>query len=63
MILIFAMAMIAYVINGIFGLVNQIDVLVQQNLIISSDYIAYFPEYSNFSMSDQINLFIRHPVL
>lgn len=56
MILIFAMAMIAYVINGVFGLVNQIDVLVQQNLIISSDYIAYFPEFSNFSASDQINL-------
>jgi hypothetical protein len=56
MTLIFAMAMIAYVINGVFGLLNQIDIIIQQDRIISSDYIAYFPEFSNFSMSDQINL-------
>ena len=56
MILIFAMAMIAYVVNGVSGLVNQIDMLTQQGLIISSDYVAYFPEFSNLSMSDQINV-------
>ncbi len=56
MILIFAMAMIAYVVNGVSGLVNQIDMLTQQDLIISSDYVAYFPEFSNLSMSDQINV-------
>lgn len=54
-ILIFAMAMIAYVVNGVFGLVYQVDTLTQQDPIISSDYVAYFPEFSNFSMSDQIN--------
>jgi hypothetical protein len=55
MILVFAMAMIAYLVNGIFGLVSQIDILIQQDPIIPSDYIAYFPEFSNFSISDQIN--------
>jgi len=54
-ILIFAMAMIAYVVNGVFGLINQIDMLSQQDPNISSDYIAYFPEFSNLSLSDQIN--------
>ena len=43
------MAMIAYVVNGVFGLVNQIDMLTQQDRIISSDYVAYFPEFSNLS--------------
>ena len=56
MILIFAMAMMGYIVNGVFGLVNQIDMLTQQGLIISSDYVAYFPEFSNLSMSDQINV-------
>ncbi len=56
MILIFALAMIAYVVNGLFGLVNQIDMLTQQDSIISSDYVAYFPEFSNLSISDQINV-------
>jgi hypothetical protein len=56
MILIFAMAMIAYVVNGVFGLVNQIDIHTLQDPIISSDHVAYFPEFSNLSMSDQINV-------
>ena len=56
MILIFALAMIAYVVNGLFGLVNQIDMLTQQDSIIPSDYVAYFPEFSNLSISDQINV-------
>jgi hypothetical protein len=56
MILIFAMAMIAYVVNGVLGLVNQIDILTEQDPIISSDHVAYFPEFSNLSMSDQINV-------
>lgn len=55
MILIFVFATIAYVVNGVFGLVNQIDVLLQQDPIISSDYVAYFPQLSNFSVGDQIN--------
>lgn len=56
MTLIFAMAMIAYVINGVFGMVNQIDILVQQDRIIPSDYVAYFHDFINFSISDQTNL-------
>lgn len=48
--LIFAIAMIAYVVNGIIGFIGYIDYLIQQDPIIFSDYIAYFPEYSNTSM-------------
>ncbi len=55
MILIFAIAMILYVINGVFGLITQIDILTQQDPIITSNHVAYFPEFSNFSTSDQFN--------
>ncbi|HKU84424.1 MAG TPA: hypothetical protein VJP58_10315 [Candidatus Nitrosocosmicus sp.] len=55
MIMIFALAMIAYVVNGVFGLITQIDILTQQDAIITSDHVAYFPEFSNFSMTDQFN--------
>ena len=55
MIMIFAMAMIAYVVNGVFGLITQIDILTQQDAIITFDHVAYFPEFSNFSMTDQFN--------
>ena len=55
MILIFAMSMVAYVVNGVFGLITHIDMLIQQDLIITSDHVAYFPEFSNFSISDQFN--------
>jgi hypothetical protein len=55
MIMIFAMAMIAYVVNGVFGLITQINILTQQDAIITSDHVAYFPEFSNFSMTDQFN--------
>jgi hypothetical protein len=55
MILIFAMSMVAYVVNGVFGLVTHIDILIQQDQIITSEHVAYFPEFSNFSMSDQFN--------
>ena len=59
MILIFALSMVAYVVNGIFGFITQIDILTQQDAIISSDHVAYFPEFSNFSMSDQFNAFYQ----
>ena len=55
MIMIFALAMIAYVVNGVFGLITQIDILTQQDAIITSHHVAYFPEFSNFSMTDQFN--------
>ena len=47
--------MIAYVINGVFGLITFINILTQQDSIITSNHVAYFPEFSNFSTSDQFN--------
>jgi hypothetical protein len=44
MILIFALSMIAYVINGVFGLYYQLDELAERNLVIKSGDIAVFPE-------------------
>ena len=46
MMLIFAFSMVAYVINGIFSLIGQLNMLEQQNPNISSNSIAYFPEFS-----------------
>lgn len=56
MILIFALAMIAYVANGIFGLIYTFDTLAQQEPIISIGDVAYFPEFSNVELGSQINL-------
>ena len=44
MILIFALSMIAYVINGALGLYNQIDELAKRNLVIRLGDVAVFPE-------------------
>ena len=44
MILIFALSMIVYVINGALGLYNQIDELANRNLVIRLGDIAVFPE-------------------
>jgi hypothetical protein len=54
MVLIFAFSMAAYVINGIFSLIGQLDMLVQQNPIISSNTIAYFPEFSIDSFGSHV---------
>ena len=54
MVLIFAFSMVAYVINGIFSLIGQLDMLVQQNPIISSNTIAYFPEFSIDSFGSHV---------
>ena len=56
MILIFALAMIAYVLNGVFGLIYGLDTLTQQNSIISLGDVAYFPEFSIESIGSQIDL-------
>lgn len=56
MVLILALSMIAYVINGITGLASYFDMLEQQKPIISSSDIAYFPEFSIESIGSQINL-------
>lgn len=50
MILIFALSMIAYVINGAFGLYYQIDELAKRDLVIRFGDIAVFPELSPSSI-------------
>ncbi len=54
--LIFTLAMIFYVANGLFGLMYTLDVLAQQEPIISLGDVAYFPEFSNVALGSQINL-------
>jgi len=44
MILIFALSMIAYVVNGALGLYNQMDELAKRNLVIRLGDVAVFPE-------------------
>jgi hypothetical protein len=45
MVLIFGLSMVAYVINGVFGLYSQVDDLVKRNSLIRSDDVAIFPEF------------------
>ena len=56
MVLILALSMIAYVINGIAGLAEYSDMLGQQKKIITSDDVAYFPEFSIESVGSQIGI-------
>ena len=56
MLLVFTLAMIFYVANGLFGLMYTLDVLAQQEPIISLGDVAYFPEFSNVALGSQINL-------
>ena len=44
MVLIFALSMVAYVINGVFGLYSQVDELAKRNSLIRSGDVAIFPE-------------------
>jgi hypothetical protein len=48
--------MIAYVGNGLFGLIYTLDTLAQQEPIVSFGDVAYFPEFSNAELGSQINL-------
>ena len=54
MVLILTLSMIAYVVNGVTGLVGSIDILTQQRPIITSTDVAYFPEFSITSLGAQI---------
>ena len=55
MVLIFALSMVAYVINGVFGLYNEVDELAKRNSIIRSGDVAIFPESpSSINMVNQI---------
>ena len=54
MVLLFALSMVAYVINGVFGLYNEVDILAKRNSIIRSDDVAIFPEFpSSINMVNQ----------
>ena len=56
MVLILALAMIAYVINGITGLAYHFDMLTQQKAVITSTDIASFPEFSIATLGSQIDI-------
>ena len=56
MVLILALSMVAYVVNGILALCAQIDFLAQHNLIIRSGDVAVFPEFSIATLGDLINI-------
>ena len=54
MVLLFALSMVAYVINGVFGLYNEVDILAKRSSIIKSDDVAIFPESpSSINMVNQ----------
>jgi hypothetical protein len=55
-VLIFALAMIAYVVNGIAALATSFDMLMQQKPTITFNDVAYFPEFSIQSIGSQIGL-------
>ena len=55
-VLIFALSMIAYIINGVAGLFEYSDMLGQQKSIITSVDVAYFPEFSIESIGSQIGV-------
>jgi hypothetical protein len=54
MVLILALSMVAYVINGVIGLAEHTDILTQQKTVISTDDVAQFPEFSIASLGSQI---------
>jgi hypothetical protein len=56
MVLILALSMIAYVVNGITGLASYLDMLTQQKPVVTSTDIAYFPDFSIASLGSQIGL-------
>ena len=56
MVLILALAMIAYVINGTTGLAYHFDMLTQQKAVITSTDIASFPEFSIATLGSQIDI-------
>jgi hypothetical protein len=56
MVLILALSMIAYVINGVTGLASFFDMLAQQKAVVTSNDIAYFPEFSIATLGSQIGI-------
>jgi hypothetical protein len=56
MVIILALSMIAYVINGIASLGSYSDMLTQKKQIVTSADVANFPEFSIESIGSQINI-------
>ena len=56
MVLILALSMIAYVVNGVTGLAAELDFLTQQKPVITSTDVAYFPEFSIETVGSQIDI-------
>ena len=56
LVLILALSMIAYVINGIAGLAYHFDMLTQQKPVVTSNDIAHFPEFSIATLGSQIDI-------
>ena len=54
MVLILALSMVAYVINGVIALAEHTDILTQQKTVISTEDVAQFPEFSIASLGSQI---------
>ena len=55
-VLIFVLAMIAYVVNGITSVATYFDMLTQQKRVVTSTDVAHFPEFSIESIGSQIGL-------
>jgi hypothetical protein len=56
MVLILALSMIAYIVNGVTGLAYYFEMLSQQKSVTTSRDIAYFPEFSTETLVSQIDL-------
>lgn len=56
MVLILALSMIAYVVNGVTGLATNFDMLSQQKSVVTFKDVAYFPEFSIETLGSQIDL-------
>ena len=56
MVLILALSMLAYVVNGITAIPTYFDMLTQQQPVVSSTDIAYFPEFSIESIGSQMGM-------
>lgn len=55
MVLILALSMIAYVVNGVAGLANYLLMLQEQLEVVTSADVAFFPEFDPESQQQQIN--------
>ena len=55
MVLILALSMVAYVVNGMTGLANHLVILQQQLEVVTSVDVAFFPEFDPESLQSQID--------